>query len=274
MGQQIHDLELTGQQLDNLLNIANRLLVGVGSLTEQEKTDIKARLGITENTGGNGTTGGDGTDSSPEIDIVGLVITHTDIKNDAAPLNTELKDVKVTVTCNLAPDTVELRYNGKIVGSATNTSITKNIFDFIFDIPAQAAETMQVIAAKATLNGKPADNAFALRFEAATDDGDNTGSKVYYGVAEEPTELNTDFIENLTNTQTVLSCDVELDNKITAGSDQYIWIAIPSDLDGSDTCQFSVGGFVGGFENPEQVGNYYVYRSSNVGLQNVKIILC
>lgn len=90
-------------------------------------------------------------------------------------------------------------------------------------------------------------------------------NNVYYGIGTEASNFDSNFITSLT---TVLTTTSKYDFTVIP-NDQYIYYAIPK---GRGTVSFKVGGFEGGFENPETVSvinksnyteEYYVYRSTN-----------
>lgn len=98
---------------------------------------------------------------------------------------------------------------------------------------------------------------------------------VYYGAAAIST-VNSEFILSLTRS---LQSSKAKTFSATAGSDQYIWYAVPTRY---GACTFNVGGFDGGFTLVNTVSftnasgyteNYYVYRSdnANLGTQTVKV---
>lgn len=100
---------------------------------------------------------------------------------------------------------------------------------------------------------------------------------VYYGAAAIST-VNSEFILSLTRS---LQKDGEKAKTFsaTAGSNQYIWYAVPTRY---GACTFNVGGFDGGFTLVDTISftnasgfteNYYVYRSdyANLGTQTVKV---
>lgn len=92
---------------------------------------------------------------------------------------------------------------------------------------------------------------------------------VYYGVGAAQENVDSAFIRSLTKTLR----GSKLPNfTVTAAEGQYIYYCVPTRF---GKCTFTVGGFTGGFTEPETVSftnasgyteDYYVYRSVNAGL--------
>ena len=97
---------------------------------------------------------------------------------------------------------------------------------------------------------------------------------VYYAAATIPATMDSAFLLTMSSD---LAASKAKTFTVNAGVNQYIWYAIPAAF---GTCNFSVGGFEGGFElvNTIQHTNasghtesYYVYRSTNDGLGSTRV---
>lgn len=97
---------------------------------------------------------------------------------------------------------------------------------------------------------------------------------VYYGVATQPSAIDSSFIRSLTKT---LRGSKLPSFTVNAGTGQYIYYCVPKRF---GTCEFSVGGFSGGFELADTTSftnvsgyteDYYVYKSVNAGLGNTTV---
>lgn len=102
-------------------------------------------------------------------------------------------------------------------------------------------------------------------------------NKIYYGVAAAPTTINDTFLLGLVNK--VLATSRAKTFTVNAGSNQYIWYAVPSSF---GVCSFNVGGFEGGFTKVSTFNhtnasggktNYDVYRSDNINLGENTVIV-
>lgn len=99
-------------------------------------------------------------------------------------------------------------------------------------------------------------------------------NNIHYGAAALGT-INGAFVNGLPSK--VLTGSKGRTITVNAGSNQYIWYALPKRL---GSCSFNVGGFDGGFEAPQTVSvansseyieDYYVYRSTNASLGNTTV---
>lgn len=101
-------------------------------------------------------------------------------------------------------------------------------------------------------------------------------NKIYWGASTIPNVYNSSFILGLSST---LANSVAKTVNITTGNNQYMYYCVPTRL---GKCAFKVGGFDGGFEEPQTISftntngyteNYYIYRStnSNLGTQSVVV---
>ena len=102
-------------------------------------------------------------------------------------------------------------------------------------------------------------------------------NKIYYGVAAMPTAINDTFLLGLVNK--ILATSRAKTFAVNAGSNQYIWYAVPSSF---GVCSFNVGGFEGGFTKVSTFNhtnasggktNYDVYRSDNINLGENTVIV-
>ncbi len=102
-------------------------------------------------------------------------------------------------------------------------------------------------------------------------------NSVYYGVAEEPAEINSAFLLDLSNA--VLASSNARVIAVDAGEDEYIWYATPSRF---GPCTFNVSGLNGGFAKVSTLTHtnasgyeesYDVYRSdyANLGDTSIRI---
>ena len=102
-------------------------------------------------------------------------------------------------------------------------------------------------------------------------------NNIYYGVAENPENITSEFITGLSSSE--LSGKKERIITVEADDNDYIWYAVPDSL---GECTFSVNGFAGGFDdigtftvansnNYEET--YHLYRSTNPGLGETKVIV-
>lgn len=99
---------------------------------------------------------------------------------------------------------------------------------------------------------------------------------LYYGAAAAPETIDSSFIRTLVKK---LTGSRKGTYNIDAGSDQYIWFAIPVSL-GEPT--FKVGGFEGGFIDMGTIAytnmygyttDYVVWQSENVNLGNTSVVI-
>ncbi len=97
---------------------------------------------------------------------------------------------------------------------------------------------------------------------------------VYYGVAAQPTTVNSAFVLNLSKT---LRSNKLPSFTANATTGKYIWYCLPKRM---GTCSFKVGGFEGGFTLHSTIAftnasgyteDYYIYRSDNVSLGSTTI---
>ena len=106
----------------------------------------------------------------------------------------------------------------------------------------------------------------------------NFQNRRYWGVATEPTTINSDFIKSLSNKEfsTSRTKSFNLNDKT---SNKYIWYAYPKRF---GAASFTMGGFAGGFEEAVTVSftngsgfteDYYVYRSTNPGVGYLDIVV-
>lgn len=120
------------------------------------------------------------------------------------------------------------------------------------------------------------------------DESGNTASKSaalnfynrnWYGAAEMPEKIDSDFIKTLTKTGLTGGKTSKIN--VTAGPGQYVWYAQPTR---HGTCQFQAGALPGGFKltenSPIQFENeqgyiepYYVYHSENDDLGSVQVVI-
>ena len=100
-------------------------------------------------------------------------------------------------------------------------------------------------------------------------------NRVYYGTAEIPDEFNSSFIRSLQNSLLTDTCERTI--SVSAEDDEYVWYCLPADL---GECEFSVRGFIGGFELVDTIEftnsygyttDYHIYRSDNSGLENLTV---
>jgi hypothetical protein len=105
-------------------------------------------------------------------------------------------------------------------------------------------------------------------------------NRVYYGVAENPQEYDSNFIKLFGDG--VLQTSYQNEFTVTAGKNQYIYYIIPTSYNLTDTSSFSYGGFSGGFEkvatinytNNYNTTSYDVWKSDNpnLGSTTIKVV--
>lgn len=124
--------------------------------------------------------------------------------------------------------------------------------------------------------------AFVLHATDGTDNDTDTNTYYFYnrrfwGVSSTASSYSEADVEGLANDE--LSNSRVKTFTVTAGAGEYIIYAYPDRL-GAAT--FTVGGFEGGFEDPETVSvtntsgyteDYYVYRSTNAGLGETTVVV-
>lgn len=121
----------------------------------------------------------------------------------------------------------------------------------------------------ATKDGSPDTSAQTVTFQ----------NHIYWGYHTDTT-ADEATVEGLSGGSSAISGDNTRTFTVTAGENQYIWFCYPK---GIGTVTFSVGGFEGGFEDPETVSvtntagdnyteDYYAYRSSNDNLGETEVV--
>ena len=123
----------------------------------------------------------------------------------------------------------------------------------------------------------------------ATDDEGATGSKevkftflpnVYYGGAVIPTDYDDNFILGLGNKE--LKKDIVGTYKLTTGTDEYVYIAVPSSYCNETTLIANIGGFNTSLDLMSVINHtnasgyaqeYSIYRSGQKGLGKLTIII-
>ena len=100
-------------------------------------------------------------------------------------------------------------------------------------------------------------------------------NRIFYGVSSTST-YNTALLKSLSNT---LSNSKARSFTVNAGSNQYIFYAVPNRLGG---CKFAVNGFEGGFEKVATISytnsqsyteSYDIYKSDNPSLGNTTVVV-
>lgn len=101
---------------------------------------------------------------------------------------------------------------------------------------------------------------------------------LYSGVATLQDSINSDFILQLGSLKTYIQGNINCNFTVNAGNGQYIWFACPA----TNSPNFSVGGFSGGFELVEtfdftnshgEIAQYKVYRSQNAALGKTTVVV-
>lgn len=100
--------------------------------------------------------------------------------------------------------------------------------------------------------------------------GFNFRARVYYGSADLPAPIDSDFVKSLTRVSGLVS------SKVTPievnGGGRYIWYCLPKSMSGAGTCSFMSNKFPFDMQEPQTVSvtndlgyteTYYVYRSTN-----------
>lgn len=102
-------------------------------------------------------------------------------------------------------------------------------------------------------------------------------NKAHWGVAAQPAEINSSFLLGLANGTLTSSKNRTI--SVNAGTDQYIWYAVPASF---GTCSFTVGGFSGGFTKVTTIthtnasgaqASYDVYKSNNAALGETTVVI-
>ena len=102
-------------------------------------------------------------------------------------------------------------------------------------------------------------------------------NRVYYGAAEIPGTLNSEFLLGLSNKP--LTDTKARTFAVNAETGEYIWYAVPKRF---GACSFTVGKFPGGFDAAQEISvtnasgyteAYYVYHSTNAGIGKPKVIV-
>lgn len=99
---------------------------------------------------------------------------------------------------------------------------------------------------------------------------------IYYGVASEPSEYNSEFILGLTK---VLKNSRVSPITVNAGEGEYIYYALPKRY---GECAFTVGSFTGGFSLVDTIAftnahgyteDYYIYKSDDANRGSITIVV-
>ena len=102
-------------------------------------------------------------------------------------------------------------------------------------------------------------------------------NKIYWGTSSSITYNNSFLLNELNNS--TLSDNINRTIQVNATSNQYIYYVIPSRL---GTPVFKVGGFEGGFSKVSTISftniynfieNYDIYRSDNVNLGDITVVI-
>lgn len=225
-----------------------------GGISEEEKQTINNRLTNMEQ------TLADHLYAQNPFSITSFSISgYTTIEDGAkSGSNVEIGSTVTNVTLAWAfsrdPKTVTLNNDPQTATKTASESLPVNIK---LDKPGNERWTLKAIDERGTEVTKSADLYFV--------------NGVYYGVAEQPAQIDDAFIKSLT--RTLRSSKLTSFNaNVTSG--KYLWYCLPA---GYGTCAFSLGVLPGGvslidtirFENASgYVESYYIYRSDYAGLGN------
>lgn len=168
----------------------------------------------------------------------------------------------VTVAWSLSGTPVTITLNGSAVTPVTSTSKSLSGLSITKDTNFTLAVTD---AGSHSQAAHTASKAATLNFY----------NRCYYGAAAAPSAVDSAFVAGLANK--VLTGTKGRTVTVNAGSNQYIWYAIPKRL---GACSFNVAGFDGGFQAAQTVSvtnasgyaeDYYVYRSTNANLGSTTV---
>lgn len=138
-------------------------------------------------------------------------------------------------------------------GSKTITGLNinaDNASTFAWTVKATGEKTTDVATAKAS--------------------GFNFRTRVYYGAADLPATINSDFVKSLPKNSGLVSSKVK--SIEVNGGGKYIWYCLPVGGSGMGKCSFMSNNFPFDMQEPQTVSvtndkgyteNYYVYRSTN-----------
>lgn len=186
-------------------------------------------------------------------------ISITTPSSGVAEIGSTVSSVKVTWTINGTPVSISLNSNAVTPVTSTSKTLSGSFTqetDFTLTVTDAGSNSQSAATASKTAT---------LKFY----------NQCYYGVAAIPSAVNSTFVKGLANK--VLTGTRARTITVSAGSNQYIWYAIPKRL---GDCSFNVAGFDGGFEAKQTVSvtnasgyteDYYVYRSTNANLGSTTV---
>jgi hypothetical protein len=185
----------------------------------------------------------------------------------------------MTGTLSMSPDIATYE-----IGSSNNVTFSwefsKLPTEITFDGEAQIAATSGSVAKTVTSNSH-ATKTYSLYGKYVEGETVNVSksisfrNKYYYGYKADPSNVDSDFIKGLGNSNWASAKTISFTPNCTSGN--YVWYAYPKRF---NTSQMWLGGFQGGFEEPLTVPvtnnsgfteDYYVYRSVNTGIGSLKV---
>jgi hypothetical protein len=202
-------------------------------------------------------------DRVDDLEYVPIDITSISISTPSSGVAEKGSTVSaVTVNWVISGKPVSLSLNGSAVTPVTSTSKALTGLNLTNNTAFTLTATD---AGSASHAAKTATKAATLYFY----------NNVYYGVAAAPSTVNSAFVTGLASK--TLTGTRARTISVKAGSNQYIWYAVPTGL---GACSFNVGGFDGGFQAAQTVSvtnesgytdDYFVYRSTNANLGDTSV---
>ena len=194
-------------------------------------------------------------------DYVNISVSASHNRTGAVEKGTVFNDVTVSWSVTRAPTALTISGNGitgtesltlaksgskKITGLNINAD---NASSFSWTVKATGEKATDIATAKAS--------------------GFNFRTRVYYGAADLPATINSDFVKSLIASGLVSSKVKSIE---VNGGGKYIWYCLPVGGTGMGKCSFMSNNFPFDMQEPQTVSvtndkgyteNYYVYRSTN-----------
>lgn len=190
-----------------------------------------------------------------DLEYVPVAINSLSVNPSLAEIGSTV--TSATLTYGMNRNATQMKLDGNVI---SNTTQSGTISLTGLSLTSNKTWTLQATDERKSLSNEWASKTTTLTFT----------NKVKYGAATTPGTINDAFLNGL-GTRTLSTGKVR-SFSVTAGSNQYIWYALPTSY---GTCAFTVGGFTGGFTQVAQFNHtnesgatveYRVYRSDNVNL--------
>lgn len=197
-----------------------------------------------------------------DLEYVPVAITSMSVSPNLAEIGST--QTAATLTYAMNRDATQMKLDGNAI---SNTEKSGTIALTGLSLSANKTWTLQATDERKSLESEWVSKTATLTFT----------NKVKYGVAAAPGTINDTFLNGL-STKTLSTGKISTFS-VDAGTNQYIWYALPTSY---GTCTFTVGGFTGGFTKVAQFNHtnesgatveYRVYRSDNVnlGVQTINV---